>query len=183
MSKTPESLIPYDTLVMEALRAVVRQAVQLASDEGLPGEHHFYLTFRTDHPLAEMPEAIRAKYPTEIRIVLQNQFSNLYVDDFGFHVTLYFGGMPTPLYVPFDAVTSFLDPHVQFSMRFDPKGLSAANTDAAPEAGIRVEEPKARSAQDQGATGEGNEADGKDDESGDEKGSDNVVNLSAFRKS
>ena len=156
MSSKLKSLIPYDTLVMEALRSVVREAVQGAADQGLPGEHHFYLTFRTDHPLAEMPEAIAAKYPTEIRIVLQNQFSNLYVDDFGFHVTLYFGGMPTPLYVPFDAITSFLDPHVQFSLRFDPKGLEVVAIEA--------------------QTAEGNENIPQ------QKGGDNVVNLSSFRK-
>ena len=155
MSDMPESLIPYDSLVMEALRSVVRAAMQRVADEGLPGEHHFYLTFRTDHPLSEMPEAILTKYPTEIRIVLQNQFSNLIVDDFGFHVTLYFGGMPTPLYVPFDAITSFLDPHVQFSMRFEPQGMGDLSSDEAePEAPLS--EPK---------------------------GGDNVVSLSAFRKS
>ena len=126
---------------------------------GLPGEHHFYLTFRTDHPLAEMPEPILAKYPTEIRIVLQNQFSNLYVDDFGFHVTLYFGGMPTPLYVPFDAITSFLDPHVQFSMRFEPKGLETVANEAPPQSD--------RS---------------EDDTPSPETGGDNVVSLSSFRK-
>ena len=155
MSDAPESQIPYDALVMEALRTVVREAVQGVADEGLPGEHHFFITFRTDHPLSEMPEAIFTKYPTEIRIVLQNQFSNLIVDDFGFHVTLYFGGMPTPLYVPFDAITSFLDPHVQFSMRFEPQGMEAVH-------GEPAEEPQ-----------------DADDEA---KGGDNVVSLSAFRK-
>lgn len=155
MSEKPESLIPYDAMVMEALRAVVREAVQSVADEGLPGEHHFYLTFRTDHPMAEMPEAIAAKYPTEIRIVLQNQFSNLFIDDFGFHVTLYFGGMPTPLYVPFEAITSFLDPHVQFSMRFEPKGMEEVPMQEAPD---------------------------EDDEPAAETGGDNVVSLSNFRK-
>lgn len=161
MTEKPDSLIPYDSMVMNALRAVVREAVQSASDEGLPGDHHFYLTYRTDHPLAEMPDAIAAKYPTEIRIVLQNQFSNLFVDDFGFHVTLYFGGMPTPLYVPFDAITSFLDPHVQFSMRFEPIGLDSNVSD----------EDVA-----------GDTTDRNSSEEADISG-DNVVNLSAFRKS
>ena len=163
MSDAPESLIPYDALVMEALRGVVREAVQGVADEGLPGEHHFFITFRTDHPLSEMPAAIGAKYPTEIRIVLQNQFSNLIVDDFGFHVTLYFGGMPTPLYVPFDAITSFLDPHVQFSMRFEPQGM-----DAGMDAGMDT----SKAARDGGADDGGDTA----------KGGDNVVSLSAFRK-
>ena len=157
MEDKPETLIPYETMVMNALRAVVREAVQKASDEGLPGEHHFYITFRTDHPLAEMPEAILAKYPTEIRIVLQNQFSNLFVDDFGFHVTLYFGGMPTPLSVPFDAITSFLDPHVQFALRFEPVGLDNPMEPA---------EDMNQGEEDEAATG-----------------GDNVVSLSAFRKS
>ena len=159
MTEKPESLIPYDKMVMDALRQVTRSAIAQVSDEGLPGDHHFYLTFRTDHPLAEMPEAIAAKYPTEIRIVLQNQFSNLYVDDFGFHVTLYFGGLPTPLYVPFDAITSFLDPHVQFSMRFEPKGMQA---DEDPDAGPAENAAPA---------------------SDPAKAGDNVVSLSTFRKS
>lgn len=161
MTDKPESLIPYDTMVMESLRQVTRAAIQRVSDEGLPGEHHFYITFRTDHPMAELPEGIAAKYPTEIRIVLQNQFSNLFVDDFGFHVTLYFGGMPTPLYVPFDAITSFLDPHVQFSMRFEPKGMLGG-----------VEEVPAPAAE--GLPEEGEDL---------SKAGDNVVSFSAFRKS
>ena len=108
-----------------------------------------------------MPEPILAKYPTEIRIVLQNQFSNLIVDDFGFHVTLYFGGMPTPLYVPFEAITSFLDPHVQFSMRFDPQGMDMPQGDPAPTAPT---DPSPGSPPKK-------------------TGGDNVVSMSAFRKS
>lgn len=163
MSEKPESLIPYDSMVENALRAVVHEAVQYASDKGLPGEHHFYITFRTDHPLTEMPDSIRAKYPTEIRIVLQNQFSNLYVDDFGFHVTLYFGGMPTPLYIPFDAIISFLDPHAQFSMRFEPKGMDLPQTQP-PKDSL---DPKQTHS---------------DEIKNSDKGGDNVVSLSSFRK-
>ena len=166
MNESPKSLIPYDDMVMNALRAVVREAIQRVSDKGLPGDHHYYLTFRTDHPAAEMPAAIKTKYPTEIRIALQYQFSNLYVDDFGFHVTLYFGGMPTPFYVPFDAITSFLDPHVQFSIRFEPLGLENPIKD--------TDKPREHAAAAKDSTHTEDEQD---------KASDNVVSLSSFRKS
>lgn len=181
MSEKPESLIPYDALVMNALRSVVREAIQVVSDTGLPGEHHFYLTFRTDHPLTEMPDTMRAKYPTEIRIVLQNQFSNLYVDDFGFHVTLYFGSVPTPFYVPFDAVTSFLDPHVQFSMRFDPQGMDAPAQAPAEDGGTAEDGGKDSGSTDEAKGETSGDGSGDGEDSTTPEGG-NVVSLSAFRK-
>ena len=184
MSESPESPIPYHTLLMDALRGIVREVIQRVSDEGLPGEHHFYITFRTDHPLAELPEAIAAKYPSELRIVLQNQFTNLFVDDFGFHVTLYFGGIPTPLYVPFDALMSFVDPHVKFALHFEPKGMSPLEQELEQEEEPEPEQgEKATTATDQREEGQDGEEMGESaTKSEDAKASDNVVNLSAFRK-
>jgi hypothetical protein len=116
----PESLLPYDRWMEEALRQVVVRALNHAAAEGLPGQHHFYLTFRTDYPGVVIPPRLRAKYPQEMTIVLQHQFDNLTVDEAGrvFGVSLSFGGVASSLTVPLDAVSAFADPHVQFGLRF-----------------------------------------------------------------
>jgi uncharacterized protein len=117
----PESLLPYDRWAEEALRAVVRDALAHVAAEGLPGEHHFYVTFRTDAPGVVMPTHLRARFPQEITIVLQNKFWDLAVDRAAdrFSVGLSFGGVPATLSVPFGAVTGFADPHVNFGLRFE----------------------------------------------------------------
>jgi hypothetical protein len=116
----PESLLPYSTWTEEALRAVVQDALEHAAKHGLPGEHHFYVTFRTDHPGVAIPGHLRARYPQEMTIVLQHKFWDLVVDrDAGtFSVGLSFGGVPAMLTVPFQALTAFADPHVRFGLRF-----------------------------------------------------------------
>ena len=118
----PESLLPYDIWAEEALREVAIRALESAAKDGLPGEHHFYLTFRTDHPGTTVPGHLKARYPQEITIVLQHQFEDLVVDRAAgrFSVTLYFGGVPSRLVVPFGALTMFHDPHVRFGLRFQP---------------------------------------------------------------
>ena len=118
----PESLLPYDDWTEEALRHVVVRAITHAATEGLPGDHHFYLTFRTDHPGAVVPPRLREKYPEEMTIVLQHQFWDLRMDEEAglISVTLSFGGVPTQLVVPLSAVTGFADPHVRFGLRFRP---------------------------------------------------------------
>jgi hypothetical protein len=115
-----ESLLPYDRWTEEALRLVVIRALDHAANEGLPGGHHFYLTFRTNYPGVTVPERIAAKYPEEMTIVLQHQFRNLSVDVMAqkFSVTLDFSGIPTTLSVPVEAVTAFADPEVRFGLRF-----------------------------------------------------------------
>lgn len=117
-----ESLLPYDSWTEEALRRVVVRALQHIAAEGLPGEHHFYLTFRTDHPGVVVPPRLRAQYPQEMTIVLQHQFWDLKVDEAAdlFSVGLSFGGVPATLAVPLSAVTAFADPHVRFGLRFQP---------------------------------------------------------------
>lgn len=116
------SLIPYERWTDDALREVVLRALELAAKEGLPGEHHFYLTFRTDHPGAKLPGHLRARYPQEMTIVLQHQFEALLVDRVAqqFSVRLYFGGVPSTLVVPFPALTGFADPSVRYGLRFQP---------------------------------------------------------------
>lgn len=114
-----DSLLPYEAWIQESLRGVMRFAIERAAAEGLPGDHHFYLTFRTDAPGVALPERLRAQYPQEMTIVLQHQFDDLRATDAGFSVKLYFGGVPANLTIPWTAVTQFADPSVRFGLRFD----------------------------------------------------------------
>ena len=115
-----ESLLPYAQWTEEALRAVVQDALIHVGKHGLPGDHHFYLTFRTDHPGVSIPGHLRARYPKEMTIVLQHRFWDLAVDKAAgsFSVGLSFGGVPATLRVPFAAVTQFHDPAVEFALTF-----------------------------------------------------------------
>jgi hypothetical protein len=113
----------YPRILQRALRSVVREVLGRTAEAGLPGEHHFYLSLRTDHPASELPAFLRERYPEEITVVLQNQFWDLAVDDDGFAVTLRFDGDPVRLAAPFDAVVAFFDPAAQFGLRFDLAGL------------------------------------------------------------
>ncbi len=125
---TPESLLPYEAWTEDALRGVVARAIAHAGAQGLPGQHHFYITFRTDHPGVVIPPRLRAQYPHEMTIVLQHQFWDLKVDDAAgvFSVGLTFGGTPASLVVPLEAVTAFADPAVRFGLGFHPVMPEAA---------------------------------------------------------
>lgn len=118
----PESLMPYDLWTEQALRHVVVSALSHVALDGLPGDHHFYLTFRTDMPGVVVPPRLRAQYPQEMTIVLQHQFWGLSVDPAShlISVGLSFGGVPSTLQIPLAAVTGFADPHVRFGLRFRP---------------------------------------------------------------
>lgn len=116
---TTTDLIRYDLLAQEALRGVVRRVLTDAARDGLPGEHHFYVTFKTGHPGVRISSRLREKYPDEITIVLQHQFWDLLISDTGFEVGLSFGGAPERLLVPFEAVSGFFDPSVQFGLKFE----------------------------------------------------------------
>ncbi|WP_374377312.1 SspB family protein [Dongia sp.] len=109
----------YDQMVEDALRGVVRRALTEAAVSGLPGDHHFYITFRTDHPLVRIPQHLKAQYPREMTIVLQHQFWGLEVTDDSFTVTLSFGGKHEPLFIPYETIVSFADPSVKFALQFD----------------------------------------------------------------
>jgi len=140
----PPSLLPYDDWTEDALRHVVARALSYAGKNGLPGDHHFYVTFRTDHPGTAIPARLREKYPEEMTIVLQHQFHNLTVNDAAaeFSVGLSFGGIPTTLTVPLAAVTGFADPHVRFGLRFRADMPEAeAKAEAAPEPASPAPEP------------------------------------------
>jgi hypothetical protein len=125
----------YDRLVEAALRGVVRQALQAAAPDATPGDHHFYLTFRTRAPGVNIPEFLLAQYPEEMTIVLQHQFWNLKATDEYFEVTLSFSNRPADLHVPFAALTAFIDPSVKFGLQFNAeiaRGDDAATADIRP---------------------------------------------------
>jgi hypothetical protein len=111
--------IRYDILAQAALRGVVRTVLADAAKKGLPGEHHFKITFNTTAPGVRLSERMRERYPQEMTVVLQHQFWDLTVTDQSFDVGLSFGGIPERVVVPFDAVTAFYDPAVQFGFQFE----------------------------------------------------------------
>lgn len=115
----PNDLIRYDLLVQEALRSVVRKVLTDAARDGLPGDHHFCITFRTHAPGVRLSARVREKHPEELTIILQHQFWDLSVTEQGFEVGLSFGNIPERLAAPFDAVTGFWDPSVQFGLKFE----------------------------------------------------------------
>jgi hypothetical protein len=119
-AQRPDSLLPYDQWTEEALRQVVARAVAYAAVHGLPGQHHFYITFRTDHPGVVIPPRLRAQYPQEMTIVLQHQFWDLRMDDEAglISVGLSFGGIASTLVIPLAALTAFADPQVRYGLRF-----------------------------------------------------------------
>lgn len=120
----PDSLIPYDEIVQEALRAVVGRVLREVVVEGgsLPGNHHFYITFKTGAPGVAIPAHLRERFPDEMTIVLQNKFWDLTVDDEGFSVGLSFNQVPAKLEIPFSAITAFVDPAVDFGLQFQVVG-------------------------------------------------------------
>ena len=117
----PADAIDYGELMQEALKGVMRAALNVAANTGLPGRHHFYVTFRTDHPGIRIASHLRAQYAEEMTVVLQHQFETLTIDDEGFGVTLRFNRRPERIEIPFDAVTAFVDPAVNFALHFQPQ--------------------------------------------------------------
>jgi len=111
--------IRYDLLVQEALRSVVRNVLSDAGKHGLPGDHHFYVSFKTGAAGVRVSNRLREQYPDEMTIVLQHQFWDLGITDHTFEVGLSFGGVPERLLVPFDAIVGFFDPSVQFGLKFE----------------------------------------------------------------
>lgn len=120
-----EHTIDYPGLVLGALREAVAQVLRETAEQGLPGDHHFYITFRTEAPGVEMPPSLLRQYPDELTVVLQHQYWNLRADDTGFSVTLRFAGRETDLKVPFAAMTAFADPSVEFGVQLTPPDLQA----------------------------------------------------------
>jgi hypothetical protein len=124
--------IRYDILAQSALRGVVRTVLTDVAKKGLPGEHHFKITFNTMAPGVRLSDRMRAQYPEAMTIIMQHQFWDLHVDDTAFEVGLSFGGVPERLAVPFDAITAFYDPAVQFGFQFETLDATATGSPPAP---------------------------------------------------
>ena len=115
MSRT----IDYGNLMHRAMRGLIQEVLCDVRDNGLPGAHHFFITFDTTHPEADLADWLRDRYPSEMTVVMQNWYDALEVTNDGFSVTLNFGDAPERLYVPYDAIKTFVDPSVEFGLRFE----------------------------------------------------------------
>ena len=124
--------IRYDVLARDALRGVLRRVLADAAEHGLPGEHHFFITFLSTAKGVKLSPRLLAQYPEEMTIILQHQFWDLEVSEDRFEVGLSFGGIPERLVVPFNAIKSFFDPSVQFGLQFEPADAPAASLPAVP---------------------------------------------------
>jgi hypothetical protein len=164
--------IRYDVLARDAMRGVLRRVMTDAAKQGLPGDHHFYITFLTQAEGVKVSSRLMAQYPEEMTIILQHQFWDLVVTDDRFEVGLSFGGVPERLVVPFAAIKSFLDPSVQFGLQFDTAEAVAAKPNEAPSSTAVA--PAAAAPQD--ATAPDADGDKKPTEGGE------VVRLDRFRK-
>ncbi|MEP3637449.1 MAG: ClpXP protease specificity-enhancing factor SspB [Paracoccaceae bacterium] len=111
--------IDYGNLMHEAMRGLIRKVLDDVAANGLPGAHHFFITFDTSHPDAELADWLSDRYPGEMTVVMQHWYDNLDVRDDGFGVSLNFGDAPEPLYIPYDAIKTFVDPSVEFGLRFE----------------------------------------------------------------
>lgn len=111
--------IDYGNLMHSAMRGLIRTVLQDVADKGLPGNHHFFITFDTNHPDAQLADWLRDRYPGAMTVVIQHWYDNLEVGEDGFGITLNFGDAPEPLYIPYDAIETFVDPSVEFGLRFE----------------------------------------------------------------
>ncbi|MQY41310.1 hypothetical protein GG681_01540 [Epibacterium sp. SM1969] len=111
--------IDYGNLMHTAMRSLIKTVLENVAEQGLPGNHHFFITFDTRHPDVQIAQWLCDRYPGEMTVVVQHWFENLEVSDEGFAITLNFGDSPEPLYIPFDAMRTFVDPSVEFGLRFE----------------------------------------------------------------
>lgn len=111
--------IDYGTLMHRAMRSLIQEVLEDVQAHGLPGEHHFFITFDTHHPDVKIANWLMDRYPGEMTVVMQHWYEGLEVGETGFSVTLNFGDSPEPLYIPYDAIKTFVDPSVEFGLRFE----------------------------------------------------------------
>ena len=111
--------IDYGNLMHDAMRGLIQRVLEDVAENGLPGQHHFFITFDTMHPDVEIADWLSDRYPDEMTVVMQHWFDGLDVTDEGFSVTLNFGDNPEPLYIPYNAIRTFVDPSVEFGLRFE----------------------------------------------------------------
>ena len=154
--------IDYGNLMHRAMRGLIQEVLAGVAVNGLPGKHHFFITFDTQHPDVEIADWLSDRYPGEMTIVIQHWFADLEAADEGFSITLNFGDNPEPLYIPYDAIKTFVDPSVEFGLRFETQGAAQAAV-----------EPE-------GPPPSGSKA--KDDQQKSERGEAEIVSLDKFRK-
>lgn len=164
MSRT----IDYGNLMHEAMRGLIRKVLSNVCENGLPGDHHFFITFDTGHPDAELADWLFDRYPGEMTVVMQHWYDKLEVTDEGFSVTLNFGDAPEPLYIPYDAIKTFVDPSVEFGLRFETQADDEEDTSEDPQ-NLPVSKPEPSEVLEVEATDEAH----KDAE---------IVSLDSFRK-
>jgi hypothetical protein len=172
MSRT----IDYGNLMHEAMRGLIRKVLQDVCDNGLPGAHHFFITFDTSHPDAELADWLSDRYPGEMTVVMQHWYDNLVVSNDGFSVTLNFGDAPEPLYIPYDAIKTFVDPSVEFGLRFetqDPEDDEITATKRPKASGVPLARPKTSKTPEKATADRKTSVKAKDAE---------IVSLDSFRK-
>lgn len=140
-------VIDYGNLMHRAMRSLIQEVLTDVRENGLPGEHHFFITFDTQHPDVQIADWLMDRYPGEMTVVMQHWFENLEVTDVGFSVTLNFGDAPEPLYIPYDAIKTFVDPSVEFGLRFETQDEDGED-DPDPDDGIEIEETEEEPHQD-----------------------------------
>ena len=176
----------YDALVDDALRSVVRRVLRQVADKGLPGSHHFYISFRSTDPGVHLPDYLRAKYPEEMTIVLQHQYWDLIINDEFFEVTVSFNKQQERIKVPFTALSAFVDPSVRFGLQFDRKDKTGSGDKTQPganQAPTSLPAPEKRPALSTPAEGEAkSEAAAANPDAKPEDGASKVVKLDSFRK-
>jgi uncharacterized protein len=136
--------IDYGNLMHRAMRGLIQSVLSDVAEHGLPGGHHFFITFDTTHPDVQIADWLKERYPTEMTVVIQHWYENLVVTDEGFSITLNFGNNPEPMVIPFDALRTFVDPSVEFGLRFETQETD--EDDEEDDLDIEVEEEPERQA-------------------------------------
>ena len=122
--------LDYGSLMHRAMRGLIFNVLEQVRDHGLPGNHHFFITFDTMHPDVQLADWLKDRYPAEMTVVIQHWFDNLVVHDDGFSITLNFGDQPEPIHIPFDAIQTFVDPSVEFGLRFENQDMDELGEEA-----------------------------------------------------
>ena len=122
--------LDYGSLMHRAMRGLIFNVLEQVRDQGLPGNHHFFITFDTTHPDVQLADWLKDRYPEEMTVVIQHWFDNLEVREDGFSITLNFGDQPEPIQIPFDAIQTFVDPSVEFGLRFENQDMDEEEEEA-----------------------------------------------------
>ena len=139
--------IEYGRLMHNAMRGLIRQVLSDVAAHGLPGQHHFFITFDTRHPDVDIADWLHERYPEEMTVVIQHWYENLEVGEDAFSITLNFGNSPEPLFIPYDAIRTFVDPSVEFGLRFETQESDEEEEEAPEEAELVEAEPEQQDAE------------------------------------